>query len=45
MCYEKRTSLRATDTLTIPARRPIKPVYIRALVALADRFRDSKDEQ
>lgn len=32
-------------TLTIPARRPIKPVYIRALVALADRFRDSKDGQ
>jgi len=36
---------RARDTLTIPARRPIKPVYIRALVALADRFRDSKDGQ
>ena len=32
-------------TLTISARRPIKPVYIRALVALADRFRDSKDGQ
>ena len=32
-------------TLTIPARRPIKAVYIRALVALADRFRESKDGQ
>ncbi|HEY8873770.1 MAG TPA: type II toxin-antitoxin system HicA family toxin, partial [Stellaceae bacterium] len=30
-------------TLTIPARRPIKAVYIRALVALADRFREEKD--
>ncbi|MGD9615999.1 MAG: type II toxin-antitoxin system HicA family toxin [Alphaproteobacteria bacterium] len=29
--------------LTIPARRPIKPVYIRALVALADTLRN-KDE-
>jgi predicted RNA binding protein YcfA (HicA-like mRNA interferase family) len=32
-------------TLTIPARRPIKPVYIRALVALADRFREERDGQ
>jgi hypothetical protein len=30
-------------TLTIPARRPIRAVYIRALVALADRFREGKD--
>ena len=30
-------------TLVIPARRPIAPVYIRALVALADRFRHRKD--
>jgi hypothetical protein len=30
-------------TLTIPARRPVRAVYIRALVALADRFRDGKD--
>ena len=30
-------------TLTIPARRPIRAVYIRALVALADRFREKKD--
>jgi len=29
-------------TLTIPARRPIRAVYIRALVELADRFRDQK---
>ena len=32
-------------TLTIPARRPIRAVYIRALVALADRFREGKDGQ
>jgi hypothetical protein len=32
-------------TLTIPARRPIKAVYIRALVALADRFREGKGGQ
>jgi len=30
-------------TLTIPACRPVRAVYIRALVALADRFRDGKD--
>jgi len=36
---------RGGATLTIPARRPIKPVYIRALVALADRFREGKDGQ
>jgi predicted RNA binding protein YcfA (HicA-like mRNA interferase family) len=30
-------------TLTIPAHRPIRAVYIRALVALVDRFRDGKD--
>jgi hypothetical protein len=30
-------------TLVIPARRPIAAVYIRALVALADRFRHRKD--
>jgi hypothetical protein len=29
-------------TLTIPARRPIRAVYIRALVALVDRFREGK---
>jgi len=32
-------------TLTIPAHRPIRAVYIRALVALADRFREGKDGQ
>jgi hypothetical protein len=31
--------------LTIPARLPIKAVYIRALVALADRFREGKNGQ
>ncbi len=30
-------------TLTIPARRPVKAVYIRALVALSDRFPEGKD--
>jgi hypothetical protein len=34
---------RSGTTLTIPARRPIRAVYIRALVALADRFREEKD--
>jgi len=29
--------------LTVPARRPIRAVYIRALVALADRSREQKD--
>jgi hypothetical protein len=29
--------------LTIPARRPIKAVYIRALVTLADSVREGKD--
>jgi len=30
-------------TLTIPARRPVRPIYIRAPVALADRFREGKN--
>ena len=30
-------------TLTIPARRPIKPLYIRMLVALVDQFRVDRD--
>ena len=34
---------RGGATLTIPAHRPVKPVYIRALVALADRFRGDRD--
>jgi predicted RNA binding protein YcfA (HicA-like mRNA interferase family) len=32
-------------TLTIPARRPIKPVYIRALVTLTDRHRASGEKK
>jgi hypothetical protein len=32
-------------TLTIPARRPIKAVYVRALVALAEQFRAGRDGQ
>jgi predicted RNA binding protein YcfA (HicA-like mRNA interferase family) len=30
------------EILTIPARRPIKPVYVRELVRLIDRLRGSK---
>jgi predicted RNA binding protein YcfA (HicA-like mRNA interferase family) len=30
-------------TLTIHARRPVRPIYIRVLVALADRFREGKN--
>jgi hypothetical protein len=33
------------STLTIPARRPIKPVYIRALVDLAARASEKKKEE
>jgi hypothetical protein len=29
------------EILTIPSRRPIKPVYIRALVAFIDRVREA----
>jgi len=42
--YKVRDPLSGT-TLTIPAGRPIRAVYIRALVALADRFREGKDGQ
>jgi hypothetical protein len=42
--YKVRDSKSGT-TLTIPARRPIRAVYLRALVALADRFREGKDGQ
>jgi hypothetical protein len=31
-----------TDILTIPARRPIKPVYIRELVRFVDRVREGE---
>jgi hypothetical protein len=37
--YKVRDPSRGT-TLTVPARRPIKAVYIRALIALADRARE-----
>jgi hypothetical protein len=30
-------------TLTILARRPVRAIYIRALVAVADRFREGKN--
>jgi hypothetical protein len=41
--YKVREPLGGT-TLTIPARRPIRAVYIRALVELADRFRGQKGD-
>jgi hypothetical protein len=31
--------------LTVPARRPIKPVYIRKLVSYIDEVRSGEDEQ
>jgi len=34
---------KSETTLTIPARRPIRAVCIRALVALVDRFRGGSD--
>lgn len=35
---------RLRDILTIPARRPIKPVYIRRFVAFVDEVKDITDE-
>jgi hypothetical protein len=40
--YEVRDPASGT-TLTIPTRRPVRAIYIRALVALADRFREGKN--
>jgi hypothetical protein len=40
--YKVRSPASGT-VLTIPARRPIKSVYIRALVALADALRNDRD--
>lgn len=31
------------DILTIPAHRPIRPVYVRKLVAFIDRVREQRD--
>ena len=31
------------EAVSVPARRPIKAVYVRALVALADRVREGQD--
>jgi hypothetical protein len=36
---------RGGSTLTIPARRPIKAIYIRALVVLAEQVGEGKDGQ
>ena len=33
-----------TEILTIPARRPIKPIYIRRLVALIERVTEQNNE-
>jgi hypothetical protein len=41
--HYKVCSPKSGTILTIPARRPIKPVYIRALVVLADTIRNDKD--
>jgi len=41
--HYKVRSPKGGTVLTIPARRPIKPVYIRALVALADALRDDRN--
>ena len=35
---------RLRDILTLPARRPIKPVYIRNFVAFVDEVKDKTDE-
>lgn len=35
---------RLRDILTIPARRPIKPVYIKSFVAFVDEVKDKIDE-
>jgi hypothetical protein len=37
------TDPKSAETLTVPARRPIRAVYIRALLGLVDRFRKGKD--
>ncbi len=34
---------RLPEILTVPFKRPIRPVYIRKLVAFVDRVRDSSD--
>jgi hypothetical protein len=31
-----------TDIVSIPARRPIKPVYVRKFVALVDKIKESQ---
>lgn len=36
---------RGGSTLTIPARRPIKAIYIRAFVVLAEQVGEGKDGQ
>ena len=43
--HYKVRDLGSGTTLTIPARRPIKAVYIRAVVALADRCLEAKDRE
>jgi len=36
---------RVRDILTVPTRRPIKPVYIRSFVAFVDEVKDKLDER
>ena len=41
----KVTHPRVMEILTLPANRPIKPVYVRKLVAFVDRVREYGDER
>lgn len=34
-----------TEKLTIPARRPIKPIYIRKLVEMIERVKEKQQEE
>ena len=43
--HYKVTSDRLADLLTIPAHRPIKPIYIRMLVSYADAHIAAQDDQ
>ncbi len=40
----KVTVKESNATLTVPARRPIKPIYIRKLVAMIDEAKNGKSE-
>lgn len=42
--HYKVTHPNSREILTIPAARPIKPIYIRRLVAFVDTLRTAKDD-